>query len=128
VLVERWDVGQTILVVEDEPCVLMATSEGLRQYGFDVVEAINADEAVELLDRDQAISLVFSDVRMPGRMDGFQLARWTAERRPQVKVLITSGDVGTGEPPPGFDWSRNFVRKPYRVADVVEIIRSAMDR
>lgn len=120
--------AERILVVEDEPFVLMATSDALRQSGFDVLEAMNADEAVALLDQDPdgSIALVFSDVRMPGAMDGFQLARWTAERRPGVKVLITSGEIGKGQPPVGFDWQRDFVRKPYRLTDVVEMIRSAV--
>ncbi len=121
---------EKILVVEDEPFVLMATSDALRQNGFEVVEAGSADEAVTLLDHDlghdRAISLVFSDVRMPGAMDGFQLARWTAERRPEIKVLITSGEIGKGQPPAGFDWQRDFVPKPYRLAEVVELIRSAV--
>jgi CheY-like chemotaxis protein len=117
---------EKILVVEDEPFVMMVASEALREHGFAVVEASNAHEAVALLHGDDTISLMFSDVRMPGGMDGFQLARWTAERRPRVKILMTSGEAGTGEPPTGFDWARNFIRKPYRLADLVETIRTAM--
>src|SRR5690242_12753864 len=67
--------GHTILVVEDEPLVRMDISEALRHHGYRVLEAANGDDALKLLAEGKTIHLVFTDVRMPGRSDGFDVAR-----------------------------------------------------
>jgi CheY-like chemotaxis protein len=88
---------QTVLVVEDEVLVRMAVSQQLRECGYNVVEAANADEALTVL-RHHNISMhiVLSDVEMPGSMDGFALATWIRQNRPDLKVILARGQCGNG--------------------------------
>ena len=81
----------TILVVEDEVLVRLDIAEYLRSAGFRVLEAVNAYEAIELLGADKAIDLVFSDISMPGSLNGMDLARWIRHKQKGVQVLLTSG-------------------------------------
>ena len=96
---------RTVLVVEDEVVLRMAVSAHLREMGFVVIEAVGADEAVELLSANRAIQLVFSDIMMPGTMDGDQLAAWVSQRYPETRILLTSGVTQRGSQP--------FLAKPY---------------
>jgi len=96
---------RTVLVVEDEVVLRMAVSAHLREAGFVVVEAVDADEAVDLLGANRAIQLVFSDIMMPGTMDGEQLAAWIGARYPEMRILLTSGVTQRGSQP--------FLAKPY---------------
>ncbi|MDR3529426.1 MAG: response regulator [Rhodopila sp.] len=84
----------TVLVVEDEAMVRITITEYLRDCGYNVVEACDAAEAIAAVDTAGPIDLVFSDVRMPGRMDGFGLAEWFLSHHPGVPVLLTSGYNG----------------------------------
>ena len=70
---------------------LYRTAAYLRDCGFDVVEAGNADEAVRVLEAGIRIDIVFSDVNMPGSLDGFGLAQWLCRERPGLKIILTSG-------------------------------------
>jgi len=92
-------------VVEDEVVLRMAVGAHLREAGFVVVEAVDADEAVDLLGANRAIQLVFSDIMMPGTMDGEQLAAWIGARYPEIRILLTSGVTQRGSQP--------FLAKPY---------------
>ena len=84
-----------VLVVEDEPLILMALAAHLDDKGFTVREACCAADAIAILEKPGCpIDLVFSDVRMPGAMDGFGLSRWIFENRPNVPVILASGNVG----------------------------------
>jgi CheY-like chemotaxis protein len=94
-----------VLVVEDEVVLRMAVCAHLRDAGFVVIEAVDAAEAVELLAGNRSISLVFSDINLPGPGDGDDLAAWIASRYPHIKVLLTSGIARDGGPP--------FIGKPY---------------
>jgi CheY-like chemotaxis protein len=86
------ELPKTVLVVEDEILIRWVTSEHLRECGYRVVEAGSGDDAVEVLRRSAyTISVVFSDVMMPGSIDGFALAQWVREHRPDIKVILTSG-------------------------------------
>ena len=96
---------RTVLVVEDEVVLRMAVGAHLREAGFVVVEAVDADEAVDLLGANRAIQLVFSDIMMPGTMDGEQLAAWIGARYPEIRILLTSGVTQRGSQP--------FRAKPY---------------
>lgn len=69
--------------------------EFLEDSGFTVVEACSADGAIDLLTKNGPIDAVFSDVQMPGTMDGVELARWISREKPDVKVLLTSGNAPT---------------------------------
>jgi CheY-like chemotaxis protein len=83
-----------ILVVDDEVLIRSVIAEYLRECGFHVFEAADGSEAREILQgAGMPIDLVFSDVQMP-KLDGFELARWIRENRPEVQVLLTSGNPG----------------------------------
>jgi DNA-binding NtrC family response regulator len=83
-------VQETILVVEDDVLIRMPIAQYLRDCGYKVIEAANADEAMSvLLNRETAIDIVFSDIEMPGAVDGFGLARWIREHRPSTEVVLT---------------------------------------
>jgi CheY-like chemotaxis protein len=81
----------TILVVEDDALVRRVVVEHLRDCGFLVIEAGTADEAIRLLRTSERVEIVFSDVQMPGSLDGFALAQWVRREQPGVKVILTSG-------------------------------------
>src|SRR5688572_15943936 len=81
-----------ILVVEDEDAARFLLVHFLEEKGFDVVEAQNAQEAIALLENDPLISLVFTDVRLPG-MNGHAFALWVRERYPTIPIVVGSGSA-----------------------------------
>jgi two-component system, response regulator PdtaR len=82
---------KAILVVEDEVLVRLATRDGMEAAGFEVHDAHDADEAIQLLEAHPEIGLIFTDVDMPGSMDGVKLAHYVRKRWPPVKIIVTSG-------------------------------------
>ncbi|MBV1698361.1 MAG: response regulator [Hyphomicrobiales bacterium] len=79
-----------ILVVEDEVLLRLAICDYLRDCGYKVIEAVSGDEAVIVLTKSQLeIDVLFSDVELPGGMDGFALAQWARANRPSVEVILT---------------------------------------
>lgn len=83
----------TVLVVEDEPWIRLALIEHLEECGFAVLEAASAREASEVLKHRFDIDLVFTDLRLPGENDGIELARWVVANRPNIPVMLTSGEL-----------------------------------
>jgi len=110
-----------ILVVEDEFLVRMQAVDVIEQAGFDVVDASNADEAISLLETREDIRIVFTDVEMPGSMDGLRLARAIRNRWPPVELILTSGRrrFGSNEIPA----RGQFVPKPYSPNVLIAMIR-----
>ena len=109
-----------ILVVEDEPLLRMFNADMLSDAGFDVLEASDADEALRLLETTRDIKVVFTDVEMPGLIDGFALAKRIEAKWPDIGVVVTSG---RRYPPPAFNApARCFVSKPFAAAQVVGMI------
>jgi two-component system, response regulator PdtaR len=108
-----------ILVVEDEVLIRMMIADALRYAGCAVVEAASADEAVDVLRTTADVGLVFSDMRMPGYMDGVALAQLVRSQYPAVKVVLSSGQLSV-------DWAEHdgFFRKPYDLARVTKHIKS----
>jgi two-component system, response regulator PdtaR len=104
-------VKPAVLVVEDEFLVRMQAVEMIEEAGFDVVEASNADEAIRLLETRKDIRIVFTDIEMPGSMDGLRLARAIRDRWPPIELILTSGkhQFDAGEIPA----RGHFVPKPY---------------
>jgi DNA-binding NtrC family response regulator len=87
--------AHTILVVDDEPIIRMALADHLQDKGFVVLQAETADQAIVTLCEVRCpVDLVFTDVRMPGTMDGLGLSKWVLENRPGIPVIIASGDMG----------------------------------
>lgn len=104
----------TVLLVEDEVLIRMAASAYLQECGFKVLEASSAAEAIAMIQGSETpIDVVFSDIRMPGEMDGFGLAKWIREHRAGLSVLLTSGDAKTAELAKGLCEKLEIVSKPY---------------
>ena len=80
-----------VLIVEDETLVRMEAIDAIETAGFDVVEAANADQAVAILEQRSDIRLIFTDIHMPGAMDGLKLAHFVKDRWPPIKIIATSG-------------------------------------
>jgi CheY-like chemotaxis protein len=110
----------TILVVEDEGLILQDTSETLRDAGFSVLEAANAEEALARVEARPDIRLVFTDVNMPGRMDGLELARCVHRLHPAIRLILTSGksEVAKEDIPDDGD----FIAKPYSPESVTRAV------
>jgi CheY-like chemotaxis protein len=90
----RWADGTNIpavLIVEDEPLVRMGAVKIIEDAGFDVIEAASADEAIRILECRSDIRVVFTDIHMPGSMDGLKLAHAVRNRWPPIKIIVTSG-------------------------------------
>ena len=113
-----------VLVVEDDALLLMAIADELRDEGFVVHEASNADTAIELLELHDSINVIFTDVDMPGSMDGIKLSAAVRRRWPPVKIIVTSGKTlpQAGALPSDCV----FMPKPYLTAKVVQTIRSLL--
>lgn len=109
----------TVLVVEDEFLIREFISEELELAGFTVVSAANADTAIALLESRPDIQLVFTDVDMPGSMDGLKLAVAVRDRWPPVHIIITTGKIRPFDVPVG----AMFVPKPYAGTQVISAIQ-----
>ena len=119
------DERPVVLIVEDEPLVRMLGADVLEDAGFEVVEAFNGDEALEVLEARPDVKVLFTDVNMPGSLDGLDLARVVHERRPDIKLLIASGQVHLSEeqiPDAG-----RFLAKPYGPEAIVRHVRELME-
>jgi CheY-like chemotaxis protein len=115
--------GQPIvLVVEDEPLLRMLAVEVVEEAGFIAIEAQDADEAVILLESRTDITLLFTDINMPGNMDGLKLAHSVRDRWPPIKILVVSGQVRLQSS----DLPTNscFLGKPYQASALVDELRS----
>ena len=110
----------TILLVDDEPLLLMSMAADLQDAGFAVIEAANADQALAALNTIPSISLVCTDVRMPGSMDGIGLARRVRAERPELPVLLVSGEI-TGRHEPNIADARLI--KPIDAAELLNTVR-----
>jgi CheY-like chemotaxis protein len=114
-------IGPVILIVEDEFLLRMDSAELIENAGFEVIQASNADEAIDILKARPGIHVVFTDIQMPGSMDGLKLARFVRNRWPPIKIVATSGLLRAEDDdlPAG----SVFLRKPYHVAEVVAALR-----
>src|SRR5580658_9703668 len=86
-----------VLIVEDEFLLRMDAVDIIAAAGFEAIEASNADEAIEILEARRDISVVFTDIQMPGSMDGLKLAAAVRDRWPPILIVATSGHVSVGE-------------------------------
>jgi two-component system, response regulator PdtaR len=111
-----------VIVVEDEPLIRMVLVEALLDAGFDVIEATHAREAVTMLEGEAIrVHALFTDVHMPGDMDGVALAHHTRLHWPWISLLVTSGRAypKTNTMPEG----TRFIAKPYELKHVIGHIR-----
>ncbi|MGH6912098.1 MAG: response regulator [Geminicoccales bacterium] len=117
---------EVILAVEDDTGVRESAAGTLRDLGYRVIEAEDADAALRALERVQRVSLLFTDLIIPGRMDGYRLAREAIRRNPDLKVLYTSAHGGELAAELGTDALRPLLEKPYRDYDLARAVRDAL--
>ncbi|MBA4171911.1 MAG: hypothetical protein C0511_04450 [Hyphomicrobium sp.] len=110
-----------VLVVEDEPLVRLFASDMIEEAGFEVLQAADATDAIVTLEDRLDVRVVFTDVDMPGGIDGIMLAICIRERWPAIQIIITSGRPW----PEGTDLPEDmvFFSKPYRQDRVLETVR-----
>jgi CheY-like chemotaxis protein len=113
----------TILIAEDDVILRTVVAEQLREEGYSVVETSNAEEVLLVLRSGIPVDLLFTDVRMPGTLDGTTLARLVRAEFPNVKVMIASGNVAATEVGTTID---RFISKPYHVRQLLEHIKSLL--
>lgn len=112
----------TVLVVEDEPLIRIFLADALRDAGFAVTEAMTAHEAADFLD-ERDYSAVLTDVTMPGRMNGLELARHVCQEHPCTAVIVTSAkDVANDVPK-----DVSFLRKPYKLSEVLTLVTNLVN-
>jgi len=114
-----------VLIVEDEAMIRMVAADALADCGIVAWEAGDAEEALNALNEHPSISLLFTDVNMPGDMNGIDLARRIHEVRPDVELIITSGatSIANDELPD----HGTFLGKPYPVDRLVHIVATKLD-
>jgi CheY-like chemotaxis protein len=114
-----------VLIVEDELLLRINAAELITEAGFDIVEAGHAEEAIAILEGRPDIHIVFTDIQMPGSMDGLKLARYIRGRWPPIKLVVTSGQVAIadGDLPEG----GVFIGKPYTSAEISATLRDLAD-
>jgi len=109
-----------VLVVEDEVLLRMNAVDMIEAAGFEVLEAATADDAIVLLETRTDIEVIFTDIQMPGSMDGLALARAVRGRWPPIKIIATSGQVNVTDhdlPDGG-----RFLPKPYSSAQIADTL------
>jgi CheY-like chemotaxis protein len=115
--------GQTILVVEDHPGLRRVVMRQLIGLGYRALEAANADAALVTLEQ-QPTDLLFTDIMMPGRLNGLDLARVALSRWPKMRVVLTSGSLANINA--SIDLSTRRLIKPYLKADLARALRDAL--
>jgi CheY-like chemotaxis protein len=119
--------GERILVVEDDAAVRRFVSSQLRRLNYDILETDDGWAALQLIEENEKIDLVFTDVVLPNGLSGVELARRARDRRPQLKVMLTSGyseDVFDAHGRPERDV--HLLRKPYRIQDLAQAVQSTI--
>ena len=114
------DLKSVILVVEDQPVIRMGAVALVNEAGFEALEARNADEAIRILEARSDVKLVFTDVDMPGSMDGIRLTHYIRGRWPPIRLLVASGKAILEESQ--FPAGVRFFSKPYADPTIVEAI------
>src|SRR5688572_13519621 len=109
-----------VLVVEDEVFIRFAAVQLVEDAGYEAVEARNADEAIAILTARSDIRVVFTDVDMPGSMDGLRLSQFVSQRWPPIRIIVASGKTILNESqlPPGV----RFYPKPYTTKTITDAI------
>jgi CheY-like chemotaxis protein len=111
-----------VLIVEDDYLVRLHAVFILEEAGFGVLEAASADEAIALLEARKDIRIVFTDINMPGSMDGLRLAHAIRSRWPPIELVVTSGQMRVRKE----DMAERglFLGKPYEPSELVQMVRS----
>jgi PAS domain S-box-containing protein len=119
---------ETVLVVEDDSLVRRYVTTQIESLGYTTLEAANASDALQIIDRTPSVGLLFTDVIMPGIMNGRQLVDEARKRRPQLKTLYTSGYTENAIVHHGrLDSGVLLLAKPYRKSELARMLRLALD-
>lgn len=115
--------GKVALVVDDELFARLIVAQVLLDYGYYVLEAGNASEAFDVMDRNPDISLLITDINMPGSLDGVALAREVRRERPHVGIVLVSGFA----PPPDDQMlsDATFLAKPFNAYELMRTVHKA---
>lgn len=116
-----------ILLVEDDPLLRGMTAANLQDIGMRVLEAGDAAAAIQILQTAAHADVLFTDIQMPGAMDGFGLARWAALHRSDIGIVMTSGVIKPGALPADLS-GRDFLAKPYDFDALVLRLNSLYER
>jgi two-component system, response regulator PdtaR len=114
-----------VLIVEDDLLIRMDAADMIKAGGFRVAEAKDADEAIEILERRLDVTVVFTDVHMPGSMDGLKLAAAIRGRWPPIKIVATSGRARLSAD--DLPFGSRFLMKPYSAREIVGTLRELTD-
>jgi len=109
----------TVLIVEDEPTLLLFAQDFLEDAGFQTLTAVNADAAIAILETRDDIRIIFTDIDMPGSMNGIKLAEAVRNRWPPIQIIATSGHISAPNLPKG----SKFFDKPFEPQKVIDAIR-----
>lgn len=109
-----------VLVVEDEFLIREYAVEMVNEAGFEAIEAANADEAIGILECRGDIRIVFTDVHMPGSIDGLKLAQAVRDRWPPIKLIVTSGQMTV--PESALPTGGRFFSKPYQPSEIARAL------
>jgi CheY-like chemotaxis protein len=112
----------TVLVVEDEILILISVAEELRDAGFTVLEASNADDAIVALETHPEVNILFTDIDMPGSMDGLKLSAAVRKRWPPVQIIVTSGHMKVRQE--DLPEAGRFFSKPYDFSTLISTMRT----
>jgi len=116
-VLDRSVVPAVVLVVEDEMLLRMRAVDMVEDAGYTSVEAMNADEAVAILESRSDIALLFTDIQMPGSMDGLRLAHAVHERWPPIRIILVSGQLKLADMQIPAD--SRFFGKPLQAKDLI---------
>jgi CheY-like chemotaxis protein len=120
--------SETILVVEDDSLVRSYVTTQLESLGYQILSAANAKEAISISDGGAEFDLLFTDIVMPGQMNGRSLVEEIIKRRPALKVLFTSGYLDSWTNASGQqDLDHPLFVKPYRAQELARMLRQVLD-
>lgn len=108
------------MIVEDELLIRQYAVEMIDDAGFEAIEAANADEAIDILERRNDIQIVFTDIHMPGSIDGLKLAHAIRDRWPPIKLIVTSGQMTVAES--ALPAGGRFFSKPYQPSEIARAL------
>lgn len=116
---------KVVLVVDDEVFARLLAVQIFLDQGFTVLEAEDADQAIDVLDRNDDVGLLFTDISMPGDMDGLGLIHVIQRQRPQIRCIATSGRVDPNLR--AFPGTVAFLAKPFTAFNLMEAIQGSED-
>jgi DNA-binding NtrC family response regulator len=119
---EQSSVAPVVLIVENDVLLRLVTASNLRDAGFEIIEAANCVEAIRILDCIP-VDVLFSDIDMPGKIDGLALAQWVHRSQVDTRIILTSGAAGALG---GANEYASFLSKPYAEKDVEHLLRSVL--